>query len=308
MEEKILKATHFGKINIGDKELTCAVLEDGTRILSSTAMFKAFDRPRKGKNKEEHRVAEMPSFIDAKNLKSYVNKAFDYRTNFSVSYIAENKNILNGYKAEILPIICDIYLQARQDNVLLPQQEQLALTAEILVRSLSKIGIIALIDEATGYQEERQRDELQKLLSLYVREEFLPWTRRFPLDFYKEMFRLKGWDFKGKPKSPLVGQYTNKYVYDVLPKSVIEELKNKNPLVKNKSDENKLYRKYRFHQFLTTNIGIPHLDKHIATVITAMKLSDTWEEFEEKFTRLFPNEELNQNIIIGENDIKSGSN
>jgi len=301
MEEKILKATHFGKIIIGEKELTCAVLEDGTRILSSTAMFKAFNRPRKGKSKEELPWTDLPVFLSANNLKPYINKALSAGTSFSVKYIAKDKRILDGYKAEVLPIVCDIYLQARLDDVLMPNQQPIASVAEILVRSLSKIGIIALIDEATGYQEERERDELQKLLSLYVREEFLPWTRRFPLEFYKEMFRLKGWQYKGNAKSPLVGQYTNKYVYDVLPENVLDELKKKNPLVKNKSNENKFYRKYRFHQFLTDNIGIPHLDKHLASVITIMKLSDNWSQFEVMFDRWYADnkdecDDVNSNI------------
>lgn len=286
-EEKILKATHFGKITIGEKELTCAVLEDGTRILSNTAMFKAFDRTRYGKDKPEKGMDQMPQFISANNLKLYVEAALSTGRTFLVKYVSRDKRVLEGYKAELLPIVCDIYLQARQDNVLTPNQQPIALASEILVRSLSKVGIIALIDEATGYQEERQRDELQKLLALYVREEFLPWTRRFPLEFYKEMFRLKGWKMNGNAKSPLVGQYTNKYVYDVLPEPVIEELKAKNPPVKNKNNENKFYRKYRFHQFLTENIGIPHLDRHIASVITIMKLSKSWEEFEELFVKWF---------------------
>jgi hypothetical protein len=298
MEDKILKATHFGKITIGEKELTCAVLEDGTRILSSTAMFKAFDRTRKGNIKEESTGTDLPIFMGANNLKPYVDKALSTGTEISVKYVSRDKRVLEGYKAEILPVICDIYLQARLDNVLYPQQYEMANASEILVRSLSKVGIIALIDEATGFQMDRQRDELQKLLSLYIREEFLPWTRRFPIEFYKEMFRLKGWKMNGNAKSPLVGQYTNKYVYDVLPEAVIEELKNKNPLVKNKSSENKFYRKYRFHQFLTENIGIPHLDKHLASVITLMKISNTWEEFEELFNKWFYQDKDNENVTI----------
>jgi len=287
VEDQILKATHFGKITIGDKDLTCAVLEDGTRILSGSAMFKAFDRPRKGKNKEENVGTEMPVFMGANNLKPYVDKALSEGTTFSIKYIAKNKSVLDGYKAEILPIICDVYLQARQDDILTPNQLPIAQASEILVRSLSKVGIIALVDEATGYQEEREKDELQKLLSLYVRAEFLPWTRRFPLEFYKEMFRLKGWKMNGNARSPLVGQYTNKYIYDILPEPVIEEIKKKNPLVKNKTNTNKLHRLHRNHQYLTENTGIPHLDKHLASVITIMKLSSTWEEFEAMFNKRY---------------------
>jgi hypothetical protein len=296
MEEKILKATHFGKITIGEKELTCAVLEDGTRILSSTAMFKAFDMVRKGKSKNADTGLGMPIFMGANNLKPYVENALDNGTQFSIKYIAKNGSTIEGYRAEILPVICDIYLQARTDEKLTPSQQPIAQVAEVLVRSLSKVGIIALIDEATGYQEERERDELQKLLSLYVREEFLPWTRRFPLDFYREMFRLKGWEMKGNAKSPLVGQYTNKYIYDMLPEAVIEELKNKNPLVKNKTNNAKFYRKYRHHQFLTENIGIPHLDKHLASVIVLMKTCDTWEEFVDRFDKAFNTEEVANDV------------
>ncbi|MDD4299001.1 MAG: P63C domain-containing protein [Bacilli bacterium] len=301
MENNILKATHFGKITIGEKELTCAVLEDGTRILSSTAMFKAFERARSPLNRDFIPGENLPVFMTANNLKPYVDGALGAGDTFSIKYIAKDKRILDGYKATILPTICDIFLQARQDKVLTPNQEPLAIVSEILVRSLSKVGIIALIDEATGYQEERERDELQKLLSLYVREEFLPWTRRFPLEFYTEMFRLKGWEYKGKAKFPLVGQYTNKYVYDVLPEAVLDELKKKNPLVKNKTNDNKFYRKYRFHQFLSENIGIPHLDKHLASVITLMKISDDWEQFEDMFNKWYF-EDKDENEIESDND------
>lgn len=53
-ETKILTATHFGKLNIGEKELTCAVLEDGSRIISRNAVFKAFGRTKRGRKKEKY--------------------------------------------------------------------------------------------------------------------------------------------------------------------------------------------------------------------------------------------------------------
>jgi hypothetical protein len=159
-EEKILKAIYSGNLKIGEKELNCAVLENGTRVLTSASVFKAFNRPRKGKGKEEYRVTEMPSFIDAKNLQPYINKVFGNGTDFSVKYI-NNGRELNGYRAEMIPLICEVYLSAREDGALTASQQPLAVAAEILTRSLSKVGIIALIDEATGYQEEREKDDLQ---------------------------------------------------------------------------------------------------------------------------------------------------
>lgn len=298
MEDIILKATHFGKITIGDKELTCAVLEDGTRILSSTAMFKAFDRTKRGKHKEESAVEGMPTFVNANNLKPYVDKALSAVATFSVNYIAKDKRTLEGYRAEILPVICDIYLQARQDNVLMPNQLPIAQASEILVRSLSKIGIIALIDEATGYQEERERDELQKLLSIYITSEFLDWAVRFHEEFYKELFRLRGWEYKGKAKSPYVGKITNWLTYYRLPKGILEELKRLNPIL----NEATKSRKHNLWQRLSKEHGVKHLDMLISTLTSMMRGCDTWGEFEKFFRKSFdvPQESTIDHPIVKE--------
>ena len=287
LDGDLLKATHYGKLKIGEKELNCAVLEDGSRIISRSAVFKAFGRTKRGRKIGEVRVIDMPdlpSFIDAKNLTPYFSEELKEILLSPVRYYAENGREVEGYKAEVIPLLCDVYLQARMDsNVLTKPQEKLAMASEILVRSLSKLGIVALVDEATGYQASRDRDELQKLLSLYISEELLPWTKRFPDEFYKEMFRLRGWDYpKPKAKRPgVVGLYTNRFVYDLLPPGVKEELQRKNPLVSPGR------RKHRNHQFLTEDIGNEHLAKHLLKVITLMQAAETWDEFERKFNRVF---------------------
>ena len=157
------------------------------------------------------------------------------------------------------------------------------MVSEILVRSLSKIGIVALVDEATGYQDIRNKDELQKLLALYVRKEFLPWTKKFPDTFYEEMFRLKGWTYNpiGGKKSQLVGKITNQLIYDKLPKGVLAELKRITP----KSEAGNYTKK--FHQSLTEDIGNPHLQNHLASVTTLMKVSPNWGNFNRLFVRAF---------------------
>ena len=149
------------------------------------------------------------------------------------------------------------------------------------MRSLAKVGIVALIDEATGYQYDRDRTELQRILEAYIAQEFLPWAKRFPDEFYIEMFRLRGWDYHGRAKSPLVGKLTNELIYERLPDGVLEELRTKNP----KSSEG--HRLKRHHQFLTTDTGVPHLDKHITSVIVLMKACDNWAQFERLFKKSF---------------------
>lgn len=277
---------YSGKVVIGEKELSCAVLDDETRILTNTAIFQAFDRPRKGKPSEEYRLKNVPAFITANNLKKYIDIEFGDE-DYSVEYI-RNGRVMTGYKAEILPRICDIYLSARDDNVLTENQKPLAIASDILMRSLAKVGITALIDEATGYQFERDTKALQKLLSEYIAEEFLPWVKTFPDEFYVQMFRLRKWDYKGRLKTSYAGVLTNFLVYNRLPEGILDELKRLNPVL-NKNG----YRRYKLHQGLSKETGYKHLIQHISTVTTMMRGFDSWNEFEPIFRKAFdvPNTE-----------------
>ena len=163
------------------------------------------------------------------------------------------------------------------------RQEIIAKQCEILIRSFAKVGIIALVDEATGYQYQREKDELQIILETFISKELLKWQKTFPDLFYFEIFRLNGWDYtvKGIKKRPgVIGTWTNKLIYDQLPEGVLEELKNKTPKSK---DGNYTA---RFFQSLTPNIGHPALTAQIYKVIGIMNISSTWEEFTENFNKM----------------------
>ena len=296
MDTKIMNATHHGKLQIGDKELRCAVLEDGSRIISKTAVFTAFDRTQRGRKKGVSRVADLPTlptFIDANNLISYLDQETKDLLLNPIIYKSKNGREVEGYRAELIPLLCDIYLNARNDDALTNAQKKLAVASEIIVRSLAKVGIVALVDEATGYQVDRDKEELQKLLSKYISKDLLPWTKRFPDEFYKEIFRLRNWEYptlSGR-RPGIVGSYTNTYVYDHLPPGIKEELQKNNPLVAPGK------RNHKHHQFLTVDVGNPHLEKQLIKVITLMQISDTWEEFNYQFNKVFKLEEqLNLNI------------
>ncbi len=138
--ERTPKISYPGKVNIGNKELSCAVLDDGTRILTNTAVFQAFDRPRKGKPSEEYRLKNVPTFIAANNLKPYIDQEFKDE-DFAVQY-ERNGRIMTGYKAEILPCICNIYLSARDDNILTENQKPLAVAADLLYAPLLKLVLL----------------------------------------------------------------------------------------------------------------------------------------------------------------------
>ena len=284
--DKIHKATHRGYLNLGDKQIPCAVLENGMRIVSQTGLFLSFDRPRKG----EKRLEDLPSVVGAKNLLPYVSNEL-YEKSKPIEYYHTNGKIATGYNAEIVPLICELYISAFEENILKPSQYKLYARSMILIRALAKVGITALIDEATGFQNDRQAQALQELLKSYISEDLLKWQKRFPNKFYKEIFRLYGWKYdENSSKRPgWVGTFTRKYVYDLFPEAVIKEIETINPVV---TKNNKSYRKNRHHQFLTTDIGLPQLDHYISKLLGVMALSKNNEDFDKNFNIAF-SEEIN---------------
>ena len=90
----------------------------------------------------------------------------------------------------------------------------------------TSIGIIGLVDEATGYQGIRAKRALATILEEFIAEELQPWTKTFPYEFYEEIFRLKGWPGPDGVKRPsVIGHYTNDIVYARLAPGVLDELK-----------------------------------------------------------------------------------
>lgn len=276
------KATHEGKITIGEMELPCAVLDNGIRVITYSAVFKAFGRVKRGRGKDI-RVPNMPAFIDANNLQPFIGEDLRGVLN-KVDYTDKNGVQASGFDAHILPLLCKVYLDARAEkNVLKPQQIPLARASEILLLGLSKIGIIALVDEATGYQYDRERDELQTILKAYISEELLKWQKTFPDTFYQEIFRLNGWpytvqDIKKRPG--IVGNWTLKVIYNQLPPGVLAELKKKTP----KSHAGNYTA--RLFQSLTSDTGNPHLTAQLNQVIAIMRISDNWKQFIGHFNKM----------------------
>lgn len=279
---EILIANYEGELHIGDKVLPCAVLSNGSRVLTATSVFDAFDRPRKGKSSEGYRADQMPSFINANNLQPFVDEGFKDLT-VLIPYTSINGASRQGYDARVLRGLCKIYIDARKAGVLLKSQERFADISETILYALSDVGIVALVDEATGYQYDREKDELQKILKAYISDELLPWQKRFPDLYYKELFRLNGWDFTIQDirrRPGVIGRWTNKVIYEELPKGVLNELKSRTP----RNDSGKPTAKY--HQSLTIDIGEPNLERQITKVIALFQVSDNMEQFWHNFRKM----------------------
>ncbi len=282
MSEQILKATHEGSLKFPGVEIPCFVLEDGTRLLSQSALQRSIGLSVGGGKGGVRRIESFLKNLLEKDIN--INKLVA-RTNDPILFLPPHGGrSAYGYEATILADICDAVIGARKDKKLkLKSQFAIADRCEILLRSFAKVGIIALVDEATGYQEIRDKLALSAILDKYIRDEYRQWTQQFPPDFYKEMFRLRGWTYNEKSiKRPsIIGSYTNDIVYKRLAPGVLKELCDRNP-----SNE-KGRRKQRHHQWLTDNIGIPKLREHIYGAIALMKASPNWGTFQRLLNRAY---------------------
>lgn len=283
------RATHAGVLTIGEMTIPCAVLDDGTRVLSERGVTKALGGKRGGAHwrrmRESGDGANLPVYLSANNIRPFIDNELAVALSRPIIYRPVGGGSLGkGVNATLLPRICNVLLKARDAKALVPSQMKIAGASDMLMRGLAHVGIIALVDEATGYQADRAKDELIKILEAYISKELLPWTRRFPPEFFQEIYRLQGWQFReGHLRGPrFVGKLINQLVYEKLPPGVLGELQKRNPV------QDYGYRRHKHHQFLTPDIGNPNLEKQIVAVMTLMRASDDKLTFKHLFERAFP--------------------
>lgn len=297
MGEQIVKAMYGSPqrpLKVGSIEIECYVLENEQRVLVQGEMIGAVGMSRGGSGSSGgDRLAK---FVAGKLISPYVASALRERTANPIKFRTPRGNLAYGYEATILADLCDAVLEARKAGVLQKQQQHIAHQCEILMRGFARVGIIALIDEATGYQEIRARRALAEILEKYIAKEYREWTKTFPNEFYEEMFRLKGWPFDPSTiKRPsVIGKYTNDVVYERLAPGILTEIRKLNPITE------KGYRRRRHHQWLTGDIGHPALKDHLTGVLALMRASANWSQFHRNLQRSYP--KLNEQIPLALGD------
>jgi hypothetical protein len=275
------RATHGSPdqpLRIGDIEIPCYVIEGGTRVITNRGLQRSLGMAESGgAQRLGNMVAVLESKgIDCKHLTARIARPIEFRP-------AGAGRVAFGYEATVLADLCDVILAARKAGLLQRQQEHIADFAETLVRGFARVGIIALVDEATGYQDARARDALAVILEEYIAKELRKWVRTFPPDFYKEMFRLRGLPYTGQVKKPAyIGHLTNDLVYARLAPGVLNALQSKNPVLDNG------HRKNKHHQWHTEDSGHPSLLRHLDSVVSLMRAADDWGQFKNMLDRAKP--------------------
>lgn len=255
-----------GKLTIGNVEMECHVLNDFRRVFTQREMVRVLSS----------------SGRESGNLEGYFqSKAFaDNPLDLGAVIpfkIQGTQYIASGYEATTLLEICERYLEARDAGLLKGASKKLAIRAEIVIRACAKVGIIALIDEATGYDKYKRKQEYQIKLQAFIADELQEWAQMFPDEFWIELARLEGVHYSPRSRPLRWGKYVMMFVYDAVDGDIGKELRKKNP------DPHFLQ---NHHQWLK-KFGREKVHDQITKVVTIMKLCENMDEFRNKFARLF---------------------
>jgi hypothetical protein len=277
----IPKAIYEGILTIGDMEIPCAVLDNGMRVITQSGVMRALGRARQAKGRQYYDAdVDLPAFLTAKNLKPFIPSALSVTSSQFEFHMLSGQRAF-GYPADLLPQVCGVFLDADAAGILTHMQKPIAERAMILIRGFASVGIIALIDEATGYQYERPRRDLEEYLRKFLAEGLRRWVRTFPGDYFKHLCRLKNVPLRPDMKLPqYFGHLTNDLIWRRIAPGLLRALKERRS--ERGSPSNKL------HSWTSEELGKPELLLHLGTVVGLMKIHDDYDKFYAQLNKIAP--------------------
>ncbi|MFM9940692.1 MAG: P63C domain-containing protein [Hyphomicrobiaceae bacterium] len=293
------------EVNLAGVKLPCAVITGPNgiqRVLTENGITLAVLGERSGGSKRLKKAAELdgallPLFVAPSQLKSFITKELEDGPLKPIDY-QDGDRVVRGYDASALVAVCNIWLRAREAGALQDQQLAKAQKAEILTRALAETAIVALVDEATGYEKVRPQNALQTYLEMLVRKELAAWAKKFPDEFYENIYKLKGWVWPGMGKNrySVVAHYTRDLVYERLAPGLLKELESKSP--KNETGQ----RSMKMHQWLTEEIGDPMLAQHLHSLVMfqryAIANGHGWKRFLHTIDQVMPKRGANLELPL----------
>ena len=283
------RATHYGDLKIGDITIPSAVLQDGTRVITQRGMFVALGRHKDQRRDKPRSTTGQRFFWRPTIFLPLFQRSWSDGAVLSSLSFREARGVLGAISP--LDMTPEFFLSSAQ--CFLGRQGSGRVASEPRTyrecvqgnpKRLSIVGIIALIDEVTGYQEVRDRDALRQILEQYFQQELAAWVKRFPDEFYREIYRLRDWPWQGMGKNrySVVAHYTKDLIYERLAPGVLEEMERRNPKTEDGS------RRAKHHQWLSEDLGIPKLQEHFAAVLALQKAHDDWDSFYAAMQRALP--------------------
>lgn len=289
-DKDLPEAQFEGSIPLGAGELSCAIVGDDLRVITQATFMRALGRARSPKAGTGvlATVDEVPFFLSASVFKPFITEDILESTKPHF-YRTKSGGRAVGYDARLLPKVAEVYLRFRDDCLARHREvparyERMVIAADTIIRGLAEVGIIALVDEATGFQDVRAKAALAQIFERFLSEERQKWARTFPLDFYREIYRLRDWPFQpwNTRRPQVIARWTDDFVYDRLAPGLTEELRDRNPTTRPGQ------RASRHHQWFNPSDGHPALREHIAGVIALLRAAESWEGFKRSLDRAYP--------------------
>lgn len=285
------EAKHWGVLRLLNAEIPCYVLDDGQRVIGRTSATEMLTGIKGGGALEKYLgVNALKPFIDLETV-------LEGMVPFRLPEVEGLDRAVKGLPADLLIDICRGFTAAleatrREDYTgsrLTDRQQQMAINAAMFVAACAKVGIDALIDEATGYQYERAEDALQVKLRAYLADEMRAWEKTFPDELWVEFGRLTGWSGSITKRPKYWGKLVMDLIYEYLDQDVAQWLRENAP--EPRGGQN-------YHQWLSSQYGLKKLVEHIWMVIGIAKTCQNISELKQRMAQLYGREKVQFTLYL----------
>ena len=250
----------------GWPEIECHVLDDERRVLSARGMVAALNG-----------VGPKNAHSD-RSIARILGESSGFELGPRIRFAIPGAPPGLGYPAELLPKICAAITDRALEGKLHRKQQHIAAQARRIEKALANVAIVALVDEATGYQAQRAPGSLARLFAEYLLPEPGDWSRTIPEDLYVHLARLYRHEYTaGQARRPLFFRsWTWRFVYGFLPAPVRAEIQARSQkLPPHRGGP-------RHHQRLTAGAR-EVLTAHLIRLTTVVRQSATVEDFHMRF-------------------------
>lgn len=285
---EIVLANYGGTIKFGEVSVDCYVTDNGCRVISGRGLQDALMLTDNDKSNRQKAGSRIPRLLTSQKLKPLFEQK-NITGLFEPIKCQYKGRVIHGYDANVIADICSVMYEASTLGLITtPRLKIISQQCVIVFSAFAKVGITALIDEATGYQEIRHKDELQKILDKYLTDYAQKWSKTFPDEFWIKLLRVKGFEsYVGLPRPQFVGHWVNDIVYARLAPGILEELKKRNPRTKTTGN-----RRFKHTQFLSEDQGVQELKEYLLRVIGIMDVAiitgQTGDNFDVLLNKIMP--------------------
>src|ERR1700674_226420 len=275
-EDLIPKATHWGELLVGEKTLPCYRLATGERVFSLKGVVVSLIETEGGQLAEYIKVKSLKDFLPS-DLVPAENDQIPALIQFDTGGEGFTKHA-SGLPVEKFIDLCDAYSKAAETGNLTERQQRIAINANAFLRACAKVGIIALVDEATGYQADRPLDELQFKLKLFLAEEMRKWEKTFPDDLWVQFGRLTNWKGTLHQRPKYWGKLVMELIYEYLDPDVAQWLRENAP---------QPIHGQNYFQWLSEQYGLKKLIEHIWKVIGVASTCANMDELRQRMGEMY---------------------